>query len=60
MNEEQLMSLVQGRECWYNLRHEDFDNDLVKNKCWKDVEQEIHAKCEEQSAQYFFQYAKAY
>jgi hypothetical protein len=54
MNEQQLISLVQGRECWYNLQHEDFDNDLVKDKCWKERAREIHAKCKEQSAQYFF------
>jgi hypothetical protein len=54
MNEEQLIILVRRRECWYNLQHENFDNDLVKERCWKDIVQEIHAKCKKQSAQYFF------
>jgi len=37
MDEEKLNVLVQELECWYNLQYEDFDNDLVKDRCWKEM-----------------------
>jgi hypothetical protein len=33
MDEKKLISLVQGHECLYNLLHNDYDNDLVKDNC---------------------------
>jgi hypothetical protein len=60
MDEEKLTILVQELEGWYNLQHEDFDNDLVKDKCLKEIAREIHAICKEQAAQYYFHYTRAY
>jgi hypothetical protein len=37
MDEEKLIILVQGRECLYNLQHNDYDNSLVKDNCWKEI-----------------------
>jgi hypothetical protein len=36
MDEENLIILVQGHECLYNLQHKDDDN-LVKDNCWKEI-----------------------
>jgi hypothetical protein len=60
MDEEKLIVLVHEPECWYNLQHEDFDNDLVKYRCWKEIVREIQAKCKERATQYYFHYTKAY
>jgi hypothetical protein len=35
---------VQGHECLYNLQHKDYDNNLVKDNCWKEIAGEVHAK----------------
>jgi hypothetical protein len=37
MDEEKLIILVQGHECLYNLQHNDYDNSLVKDNCWKEI-----------------------
>jgi hypothetical protein len=37
MDEEKFIILVQGRECLYNLQHNDYDNNLVKDNCWKEI-----------------------
>jgi hypothetical protein len=37
MDEEKLIILVQGHECLYNLQHNDSDNNLVKDNCWKEI-----------------------
>jgi hypothetical protein len=37
MDQEKLIILVQGHECLYNLQHSDFDNNLVKDNCWKET-----------------------
>jgi hypothetical protein len=37
MDEEKLIILVQGHECLYNLQHSDYDNNLVKDNCWKEI-----------------------
>jgi 5'(3')-deoxyribonucleotidase len=44
MNEEKLIILVQGHECLYNLQHNDYDNNLVKDNCWKEIAGELHAQ----------------
>jgi hypothetical protein len=36
MDEEKLIILVQGQECLYNLQHKDYDNNLIKDNCWKE------------------------
>jgi hypothetical protein len=36
MDEEKLIIFVQGHECLYNLQHKDYDNNLVKDNCWKE------------------------
>jgi hypothetical protein len=57
--EETLTILVQGYECLYNLQHKDYDNNLVKDTCWKEIV-EVHAQGKEQATQYFVYYRKAY
>jgi hypothetical protein len=37
MDEEKLIILVQGHECLYNLQHNNYDNSLVKDNCWKEI-----------------------
>jgi hypothetical protein len=37
MYEEKLTIFVQGHECLYNLRHNDYDNNLVKDNCCKEI-----------------------
>jgi hypothetical protein len=40
MDEEKLIILVQGHERLYNLQHNDYDNNLVKDNCWKEIAEE--------------------
>jgi hypothetical protein len=44
MDEEKLIILVQGHECLYNLQHKDYDNSLVKDNCWEEIAEELHAQ----------------
>jgi hypothetical protein len=37
MDREKLIILVQGHECLYNLQHKHYDNNLVKDNCWKEI-----------------------
>ena len=37
MDEVKLIIFVQGHECFYNLQHKDYDNNLVKDNCWKEI-----------------------
>jgi hypothetical protein len=37
MDEEKLIILVQGHVCLCNLQHSDYDNNLVKDNCWKEI-----------------------
>jgi hypothetical protein len=37
MDEEKLIILVQGHECFYNLQPKDYDNNLVKDNYWKEI-----------------------
>jgi hypothetical protein len=59
VDEEKLIVLVQGHECLYNLQHKDYNN-LVKDNCWKEKAEEVHAQGKEQATQYFVHYIKAY
>jgi hypothetical protein len=52
MDEEKLIILVQEHECLYNLQHKDYDNNLVKDNCWKDIAAELHVQGKEQATQY--------
>jgi hypothetical protein len=47
--DEKLIILVQGHEGEYNLQHRDYDNNLVKDNCWKEIAGELHAQCKEQA-----------
>jgi hypothetical protein len=47
--DKKLIVLVQGRECFYNLQHKDYDNNLVKDKCCKETAGELHAPDKELS-----------
>jgi hypothetical protein len=47
MDEEKLIILVQGPECFYNLQNKDYNNNLVKDNCWKEIAGEIHAQDKE-------------
>jgi hypothetical protein len=49
MDEEKLIILVQGHECLYNLQHNDYDNNLVNDNCWKEIAGELHAQDKELS-----------
>jgi hypothetical protein len=49
MDEEKLIILVQGHECLYNLKHKDYDNNLVKDHSWKEIAGELHAQGKELS-----------
>jgi hypothetical protein len=49
MDEEKLIILVQGHERWYNLQHKDYDNNLVKDNCWKEIAADLHAQDKEPS-----------
>jgi hypothetical protein len=49
MDEEKLIILVQGHECLYNLQHKYYDNNLVKDNCWKEIAGELHAQDKELS-----------
>jgi hypothetical protein len=42
IDEKKLIILVKGHECLYNLQHKDYDNNLVKDNCWKEIA-ELHA-----------------
>jgi hypothetical protein len=44
-----LIILVQGHECFYNLQHKDYDNNLVKDSFWKEIAGELHAQDKELS-----------
>jgi hypothetical protein len=37
MDEYKLIILMQEYECLYNLQHKDYDNNLVKDNCWKEI-----------------------
>jgi hypothetical protein len=49
MDEKQLIILVQGHECLYNLQHKDYYNNLVKDTSWKEIAGELHAQDKELS-----------
>jgi hypothetical protein len=49
MDEEKLIILVQGHECLYNLQHKHYDNNLVKDNCWKETAGELNAQGKELS-----------
>jgi hypothetical protein len=44
MDEEKLIVLMQGHECLYNLQRKNYDNNLVKDNCWKETAEELHAQ----------------
>jgi len=52
--EEKVIILAQGLECLYNLQHKDYDNNLVKDNCWKEIAGQVHAQGKEQATQYLF------
>jgi 5'(3')-deoxyribonucleotidase len=49
MDEKKLIILLQGHECLYNLQHKDYDNNLVKDNSWKEIEGELHTQDKELS-----------
>jgi hypothetical protein len=56
MDEEKLIMsiLVQRHECLYNLQHKDYDNNLVKNNCWKETAGELLAQGKKMSHNILF------
>jgi hypothetical protein len=48
MDEEKLIILVQGHECLYNLQHKHYDNNLVKDNCWKEIQGKLYAQGKKQ------------
>ena len=59
MNEENVIILVQGHKCLYNLQHKDYEKYLVKDNCWKEIA-EIHTKYMEQATGYLVHCRKSY
>jgi 5'(3')-deoxyribonucleotidase len=49
MDKKQLIILVQGHKCLYNLQHKDYDNNLVKDSSWKEIAGELHEQDKELS-----------
>ena len=51
-----------GARTWmlYNLQHKDYDRNLVKDNCWKEIAGEVQSQDKEQATQYFVHYRKAY
>jgi hypothetical protein len=47
MDEKELIVLVQGHGCLYNLQHKDYDDNLVKDSSWKEIAGELHAQDKE-------------
>jgi hypothetical protein len=43
MDKKKLIILVQGHECLCNLQHKDYDNNLVKDNCRKEIAEELNA-----------------
>ena len=43
MDEEKWTILVQERESLYNLENKDYENNLVKDNCWKQIDGKVHA-----------------
>jgi hypothetical protein len=43
MGEEKWIILVQESDCLYSLEHKDYENNLVKETCWKERDGEVHA-----------------
>jgi hypothetical protein len=37
MDNKKLIILVQGHDCLYNLRHNDYDENVVKDNSWKEI-----------------------
>jgi hypothetical protein len=60
MDEEKNIILLQEHECFYNLQHKDYDNNLVKDNCCKEIAGRVHAQGKEQATKYFVHYRKAY
>jgi broad-specificity NMP kinase len=44
-----VIILVQGHECLYNLQHKDYDKNLVKDNCWKEIAGEFYSQDKELS-----------
>jgi hypothetical protein len=44
---EKLIILMQGHERLHNLQHNDNDNSLIKDNCWKEIAGELHAQGKE-------------
>jgi hypothetical protein len=49
MDEKKFIILVQGHECLYNLQHKDYDNNLGKDRSWKETAGEFHEQAKELS-----------
>jgi hypothetical protein len=49
MDEEKLFILVQVQELLDNLQHKNYDNNLVKDNCWKEIAGELRAQDKELS-----------
>jgi hypothetical protein len=49
MDEKELIILVQGLECLYNLYHKDYENNLAKDNFWKEIAGILHEQDKELS-----------
>jgi hypothetical protein len=42
----------------YNLQHKYYNNNLVKDNCWKEITGEVRAQSKEHATHYFVHYRK--
>jgi hypothetical protein len=47
--DEKFIILVQGHECLFNLQHKYYGNKLLKDNCWQEIAEELHAQDKELS-----------
>ncbi|VEN45086.1 unnamed protein product, partial [Callosobruchus maculatus] len=48
-NEDCLIIYVQEHECLYDLKHKDYDNNLVKDKIWREIANNLKNKFRNQN-----------
>jgi hypothetical protein len=41
MDDENLILLVQNKECLFNLRHKNYSDNFIKMKIWKEIGEEL-------------------
>ncbi|VEN36621.1 unnamed protein product, partial [Callosobruchus maculatus] len=47
VNEDCLIIYVQEHECLYDLKHKDYDNNLIKDNTWREIANKLKSTSEE-------------